>query len=356
MAVEKITEYAAQTTGKTQTQDSRKTSNAKGTAGTSTQSGSTGAGGNVSGDSGVRYDISSRTNEVAAWYQEYLRKEQEEKLGIDPTEEEEKSKKSKKDEKDAIREELEKAEQVIKSLQRMLERMRESRKKQQEQKNKNKGKLSYSYRRVSTAISSAKTSLQANNALTSAMANVSMLRRKAASNQYDSREIEMALQHANSMVRTARKKIVNIKREQQTQRKNDSAAGQAEQRVHRVKKVPVRKKMENELKHLESELKSREKMQKNRHRREEDMELLQADLQYLKRKIDLLRNQTLSLSDGNSAVVDEIVAAATGMVSVEMQEQAVNAAEGGQTAEAAIVQSAPSTPAAPVSGGFDATV
>ena len=56
---------------------------------------------------------------------------------------------------------------------------------------------------------------QASNALTSANSALSALRRKSASGQYNDDELQIAINHAKKMVRVARKKVQNIRRESQ---------------------------------------------------------------------------------------------------------------------------------------------
>lgn len=359
MAVKNAVEYAiqAQAAEKNQIQESRKASETKQkrmeavTFRPATENGKAAA--DTQSEEGVRYDVSERTNEVAAWYQEYLRREQEEKLGLALTEEEE----AEKEEKDPVREAQEKAERILQSLQQMLERMREQQKKQKEQKKKAKSKLSYNYRKVSSSISSAKTSTQASNALSSATANLSLVRRQAVSGKYEEREIQLALQHAQKMVRAARKKVANLKSEAQQAKRNRAKENHKKQRNSIVHRVPDRQKVEKELQQLKQELKSRENIEKNRNRRDEDMDLLQADMQYLRRRIDLLKNHGLSLSTENQRIVDDMVAAAMGLVSVDLKEEAVEAAQGGQTTETVAAETAGTeTAEVAASSSFDTSI
>lgn len=301
---------------------------------------------------GVRYDVSERTNDVAAWYQEFLKKEQEAQLALLGIVEEEQT--TKKEEKNPVQEALEKAETLVESLKRMVDRMREQQKTQQEQKKESKKKLSYSYRKVSNLISTAKTSTQASNALGSATANLSSIRRKAASGEYEEKDIEIALQHAYKMVRVARKKVANLKSEAMQQKRHRAKEQQKQQQVNMTLQKPKRQKVEKELQQLESELKSRENQKKNANRRGEDMDLMQADMQYLRRKIDLLKNEGLSLSTQNQQVVEDMAAAAMGFVTLGMKAQAAEASQGNQSAVAQAASSSAAT--ASVGSSFEATV
>jgi len=305
--------------------------------------------GDILQEEGVQYEVSDRTNAGAAWYQEYLRREQREKLGLDSEEEEEEKKE---EEKDPVREKMEEAERILESLKRMLDRMREQQKKQREQKKNKKGKLSYNYRRVSNSIGAAKTTTQAANALSSATANLSLVRRQAASGKYEDREIQLALQHAYKMVRVARKKVNNIKSEAQQAKRNQARETLKKQKNSAVHSIPNRQKVEKELRQLQQELRSREKMKKNRNRRNEDMDLMDADMEYLRRRIGILQNHGLKLSTETQQIVDDMVAAAMGLVSVDMQDEAAGAAESGEAA--APVETGGAEVAA--AGGFDATI
>lgn len=355
MAVQSAVEFAAQQAQAAQrnrTQDNRRASETRQKGNANGASKPVNQGENESGDilqeEGVQYEVSDRTNAGAAWYQEYLRREQREKLGLNQEEEE----KEEKEEKDPAREKMEEAERILESLKRMLDRMREQQKKQREQNKNKKGKLSYNYRRVSNSIGAAKTTTQAANALSSATANLSLVRRQAASGKYEDREIQVALQHAYKMVRVARKKVNNIKSEAQQAKKNQAKETLKKQKNSAVHSIPNRQKVEKELQQLQQELRSREKMKKNRNRRQEDMDLMDADMEYLRRRIGVLQNHGLKLSTEAQQVVDDMVAAAMGLVSVDMQSEAASAAEGGE-ATAAPAETGGAEAAV---GGFDATI
>ena len=98
----------------------------------------------------------------------------------------------------------------------LLERLKESRQNSKSTNTKTtKQPVNYSFRKVSAAIARAKNVNQASNALTSANSALSALRRKSASGQYNDDELQIAINHAKKMVRVARKKVQNIRRESQ---------------------------------------------------------------------------------------------------------------------------------------------
>lgn len=356
MAVKSAVEFAAQqaqAAERGRTQENRRSAEARQKRNTA-EAPKTNSGTQTTGDAlqeeGVQYEVSDHKNAGAAWYQEYLRTQQKEKLGLNPEEEEEE-----KEEKDPAREKMEEAERIIESLKRMLDRMREQQKKQREQKKNKKGKLSYNYRRVSNSIGAAKTTTQAANALSSASANLSLVRRQAASGKYEDRDIQLALQHAYKMVRVARKKVNNIKSEAQQQKRNQAKEALKRQKNSAVKTIPNRQKVQKELQQLQQELRSREKIKKNRNRRDEDMDLMDADMEYLRQRISVLQNHGMKLSTEEQQKVNEMVAAALGLVTVDAQGEMEGAVEG-ETAEIPIDTGSTEAAAVVAMEGFDATI
>lgn len=358
MAVKSAVEFAAQqaqAADKSRVQDNRRAAgtrqkgNADG-ASAPAKAGETGME-DVWQEDSVQYESPDRANAGAAWFQEYLRRQQMEKFGLDFEEEDEE-----KEEKDPAREKMEEAERILDSLKRMLDRMRGQQKKQREQQKNKKGKLSYNYRRVSNSIGAAKTTTQAANALSSASANLSLVRRQAASGKYEDREIQIALQHAYKMVRAARKKVNNIKSEAQQAKRNQAKETLKKQKNSAVKSMPNRQKVERELQQLQQELRSREKQKKNRNRRDEDMDLMDADMEYLRQRISVLQNHGIKLSTGDQQMVDEMVAAAMGLVSVGVQEEAAGAAEGGEAITLPVDTGGGVDAAVVAMEGFDATI
>lgn len=237
---------------------------------------------------GVQCDITRRKYEIAAWLQDVNGLEEdflteEEWLVLEQEEEE----KPWEEDEDAFEE----AENSLNELERMLERLRENQKRWKEKKGQTKKKLGYSYRRVSTAIQGAKTLTQASTALASANSNLSSIRRKAVSGQYSEKEIAMAKTHALKMVRTARRKVRNIKLEAGQVQKNKHTKSKENRRVKQVQEQVQHQRLEQKLLRLKKQLKSEENQTKYKHRRRENWELMQADMEYLRRYIDYLRNR-----------------------------------------------------------------
>ena len=191
-------------------------------------------------------------------------------------------------------------------LENMLKRLQESRKNASKNKTNTKKALSYSYRRVSAAIMRAKTQIQAGNALSSAKSELASLKRKAGSGQYKDEEIQIAVNHANKMIRAARKKVANMKLEEMHKQHDDGTVRGRKQKTEAIKKTkPVREntsekaKLDKQMELMKKRLKQLSEAEKNGHRRSENYDLLQADMEYLKKKIDLMRHEQNGTSDDN---------------------------------------------------------
>ena len=179
----------------------------------------------------------------------------------------------------------------------MLERLKESRQNSKSTNTKTtKQPVNYSFRKVSAAIARAKNVNQASNALTSANSALSALRRKSASGQYNDDELQIAINHAKKMVRVARKKVQNIRRESQmesddkgTVHRKQNETGQ--KIVRRRKKADEKEDALQELQLLKKQMKTRREQEKYSHRRHEGQNLMSADMEYLQKMIRLLKNE-----------------------------------------------------------------
>lgn len=178
----------------------------------------------------------------------------------------------------------------------LLERLQESRRSSTSKKTKTtKQPVNYSFRKVSAAIARAKNVNQASNALTSANSALSALRRKSASGQYNDDELQIAINHAKKMVRVARKKVQNIRRESQmesddkgTVHRKQNETGQ--KMVRRRQQAGEKADALQELELLKKQLKTRREQEKYSHRRHEGQNLMSADMEYLQKMIRLLKS------------------------------------------------------------------
>ncbi|MDE6851087.1 MAG: hypothetical protein K2J67_01180 [Lachnospiraceae bacterium] len=197
-------------------------------------------------------------------------------------------------EKTSQEQEEQKAEKDLERLKKMLDSLRQKK----ADATKSKKRLNYRYQQVSTAIRGAKTVMQASNALTKATSGLTQVKRQASSGKYSDREISIAATHARKMVRTARKKLRNLKAE--TWKKNDGVRvkndtgqkmGIVVKRTDAKKKLEVQLEKDRQLQKLTKEIQVAENKYKNRHRRKENWELMEADMEYLRRKIAYLKNE-----------------------------------------------------------------
>lgn len=240
------------------------------------------------------------------------------------------------------------SESDIEYMERLLESMRKSRENISKNKTDTKKTLTYNYRKVSGAIMRAKTRIQAGNALTSAKSELSGLKRKAGSGQYKDEELQIAINHANKMIRTARRKMSHLKLEEMQKKSDNDTVHSREQKNENIKRqehvqnsTAIKADMDQQVLRLKKRLKQITKAEKNGHRRSENYDLLQADMEYLKRKIDLLRqDQSGQGSDttrpeeiGSGGVPDNGISAANTTVAAS----AVNDPAGGENASAAQV-------------------
>ena len=202
----------------------------------------------------------------------------------------------------------------------LLERLKESRQNSKSTNTKTtKQPVNYSFRKVSAAIARAKNVNQASNALTSANSALSALRRKSASGQYNDDELQIAINHAKKMVRVARKKVQNIRRESQmesddkgTVHRKQNETGQ--KIVRRRKQADEKEDALQELQLLKKQMKTRREQEKYSHRRYEGQNLMSADMEYLQKMIRLLKNEGFgTINNTVDATVVDVQAGMAGM-------------------------------------------
>lgn len=88
------------------------------------------------------------------------------------------------------------------------------------QKKKQK-RLQYNFKQISSQIMKAKTSGNARQAVSSARQKAAFLRRQAKSGEYDDRELQSAILHADAMVRVAKKRMKHLQQEENAKVKDD---------------------------------------------------------------------------------------------------------------------------------------
>lgn len=93
---------------------------------------------------------------------------------------------------------------------------------------KKRKRLNYNYRDVSGRILRAKTSVSATLVVTHARTMVASLRRRYGCGEYNDRDLEIAIVHAEKMVRIAKKKLKNLKMEEMGRRTSEAEKAQEE--------------------------------------------------------------------------------------------------------------------------------
>lgn len=197
-------------------------------------------------------------------------------------------------------------------------------------------KLGYNYKRVSAHILSAKTPLFAGKAVREARTAVVGLLMKEMSGDYDSRELDSALEHARKMERIAKKRKKHMEEEERAKQTGsclveedvetaEDKKAEKEQEKNREKQSRentkrleemakelerMMKESERELQELSQELtdaswedmdpKQLENL-KRRHRAQEMREIMEADLKYLKALFDRLEKEKQESMSGFSA-------------------------------------------------------
>lgn len=178
-------------------------------------------------------------------------------------------------------------------------------------------RLNYNYRAVSGRILRAKTSTGATQVVTYARTVVAMLRRKYGSKEYNDKDVEIAIIHAEKMVRIAKKKLKNLKMEEGKRRIIEAeeekekegyedeysyGMGDMQQTGEEFNEEELRdmlRELENELRELAAENRfdeltdecfggggamSEEDLEriKKKHRCDEMRQIVEADMKYLK--------------------------------------------------------------------------
>lgn len=205
----------------------------------------------------------------------------------------------------------------------MVDRQRLARQKKEKAKAKKKN-LNYNRREVSAQVLRASKLGMAARALATARTKASSLRRLVGTGQYDENELRIAIAHAESIVKTAKKKLGNLK-EEQIKEKRVSREKQANELKKQVKRQRVRAKRQQikrelaaQKNHVEQQMKAKEmrlKRLKRRHRGEELADVAKADLKYIK---DLQQYRRYGDAGNSSRSVDT-----TGTAALEIGDTAM---------------------------------
>lgn len=191
-------------------------------------------------------------------------------------------------------------------------------------------RLLYNFKQLSGRILRSKTSGSARMAAAKARETAAQLRKKAQTGEYDDRELEMAIAHADQMVRIAKKKMKHLRAEEMGKYKNrltpeEQMQEQAENENDRIAcetemaEEMLRKKMEKLMREAMQQLKELERQRetekfdemademmvasaeeltpedmdklKKKHRCDELKDITLADMKYLKAMFDKLEKE-----------------------------------------------------------------
>ena len=226
-------------------------------------------------------------------------------------------------------------------------------------------KLNYNYREVSGRILRAKTSVSTRQVVTHARTVVAMLRRRYGCGEYNDRDLEIAIIHAEKMVRIAKKKLKNIKAEELAQRTSEVEKITEEREEERASETEetqseggemseeeLRKmirRMEQELQELAAENNMDEltqecyggggkmseeelKMMKKKHRCDEMRQIVEADMKYLKAMFQRMMQEQQEIASAATLELSSAMVSAPAGVSLTagsapaaMEGQAVDA-------------------------------
>lgn len=197
-----------------------------------------------------------------------------------------------------------------------------------------KKKLNYNHREISSQLMRTKKAQGAANVLARAKSKLSVLKRSAASGQYDSREIANAMAHAKRMVQCAQVKMRHLKEEELEQKKHSREKRVEERQVksevkrraaNKERELEEKVKIETVHKVQQEKTKRQQMIQKRRtHRRQELSKINEADMKYLKGEIENRKYEGASPEDG---VILNLSAEATRLNEAQIRLQAEQEAE-----------------------------
>lgn len=217
-------------------------------------------------------------------------------------------------------------------------------------------KLQYNFKEISAMILRAKTSGSARQTVTMARCRTAMLRRKLRTGEYDEKELESAIIHAEQMERVARKRMKHLQAEERAERENRDTAEEenldiealesenagkrecsentgntdAADALKAASDVPdsaelerllekMRRLMESSMEKLETDMSGSGgldelleetlggfediepedlELRKKKHRADELREIVEADMKYLKAMFDRLESEKAGAADG----------------------------------------------------------
>ncbi len=191
-------------------------------------------------------------------------------------------------------------------------------------------RLQYNYKLVSSQIMRAKTSVSARQAIARARGMTAMLRKKMKSGDYDEKELEHAILHAERMARVAKKRMKHLQEEENAKKTGEVCQLEPDEKKENISWMdmtyePDRKEMtelmqkfqdsmEDVLEELENAAGLEEvlgivqedmtpadlELLKKKHRSDELREIMEADMEYLKALFGKLAKEKQDAENGVS--------------------------------------------------------
>lgn len=229
-------------------------------------------------------------------------------------------------------------------------------------------KLNYNYKEISGKILRAKTSMSARQTVISARTKVAALRRKYGCGEYNDKDLEIAIVHAEKMVRIAKKKLNNLKAEEQAERTSKAAKVTEENEYEEEDSFGIEemqpeegeaskqdfremiRQLEQELQELERENKldeltdqflgggkmSKEDLDrwKKKHRCDEIRQIVEADMKYLKAMFQRMVQEQQEMA--NAAILEISNATTNTPVIISVAMASAPAGAEGETVDASV--------------------
>lgn len=189
--------------------------------------------------------------------------------------------------------------------------------------------LNYNHREISGQLMRVRKAQSASVVLTRAKSKLAALQRSAATGDYDSREVAIAVTHARRMVRCAQMKVRNLREEERESTNHDRESitdeqkkrGEVKRRVSQKERQLKQKLAAKEIREVQKEKSERQQiLQKRRmHRNQELSKINEADMKYMKAYTENRYGSGSSSWDHTGAVMQLSVAA--GLSEAQMMER-----------------------------------
>lgn len=192
---------------------------------------------------------------------------------------------------------------------------------------KKKKRLQYNFKEISSRIMMSKTSESAGQTVSAARGKIAMLKMKLRSGEYDDKELQNAIIHAEKMERIARKRMRHLREEENAKQKGYCPIERDEELKSEISEYEWKKLMQevkefteeimdeledlSELNELSEEFAGVVKEDdledlKKKHRADELREIVEADMKYLKALFDKLEKEKQEGSYGVSLQLEGV--------------------------------------------------